>query len=64
MRAIDDERHLMFECPAFEFIRAARRHLFSMHVGLDMRLFMQQRDQKGVLCYVLDCLRELAIDRD
>ena len=59
MRAIDDERHLVFECPAFEFIRAARRQLFSMRVGLDMRLFMQQRDQKGVLCYVLDCLREI-----
>ena len=59
MRVIDDERHLVFECPAFESIRAAKRQLFSAQVGLDMRCFMGQRDQEGVFWYVLDCLREV-----
>ena len=60
MRAIDDERHLVFECPAFEYLRAARRHLFTSRVALDMACFMRQRDQAGVLHYVLDCLRHIA----
>ena len=54
----DDERHLVFECPAFEFLRAARRHLFSAWVGLDMKRFMGQHDQQGVFWHVLNCLRE------
>ena len=44
MRSIDDERHLVFECPAFEYLRAARRHLFTSRVALDMACFMRQRD--------------------
>ena len=61
MHVIDDERHLVFECPAFESIRAARRQLCTAEVGLDMRCFMSdsQRDQKGVFWFILDCLREV-----
>ena len=64
MRAIDDERHLVFECPAFEYLRAARRHLFTSRVALDMACFMRQRDQAGVLHYVLDCLKHVAAQAD
>ena len=39
--------------------RAARRQLFTAEVGLDMRCFMSQRDQKGVFWFILDCLREV-----
>ena len=59
MHVIDDERHLVFECPAFEHIRAARRELFTAEVGLDMKCFMAQRDQKGVFWHILNCLREV-----
>ena len=59
MRVIDDERHLVFECPAFESIRVAKRNLFTAQVGLDMHRFMQQRDQEGVFWYVLSCLRAM-----
>ena len=59
MRVVDDERHLVFECPAFESIRAARQNLFSAQVGLDMGRFMRQRDQQGVFWCVLNCLREV-----
>ena len=59
MHVIDDERHLVFECPAFEHIRAAKRGLFTAEVGLDMKCFMSQRDQKGVFWFILHCLREV-----
>ena len=59
MHVVDDERHLVFECLAFEGIRAARRHLFSADVGGDMKAFMAQRDQKGVLWFVMACLKVL-----
>ena len=56
---LDDERHLIFECPAFEHFRAARRHLFSGQIAYDMSAFMRQRDQKGVFQHVLACLRDV-----
>ena len=59
MHVVDDERHLVFECPAFESIRAAKRELFTAEVGLDMRRFMAQRNQKGVFWFILTCLREV-----
>ena len=59
MHAIDDEYHLVFDCPAFESLRAARRHLFSSRVGYDMAAFMRQRDQAGVLQHILACLRDV-----
>ena len=37
---LDDERHLEFECTAFEHLRAARRHLFAAAIGEDMRAFL------------------------
>lgn len=53
----------MFECPALEALSqpSASSTLFSAQVGLDnhMRCFMRQRDRKGVLWYVLNCLREV-----
>ena len=62
MRAIDDidVRHLVFEYLAFEYLRAAREHLFTSRVALDMAWFVRQRDQAGVLHYVLDCLKHVA----
>ena len=59
MGEVDDERHLIFECPAFECFRTARRHLFSGHVAYDMAAFMRQQDQRGVFQHVLACLREV-----
>ena len=44
---LDDERHLVFGCTAFEHLRAARRHLFTAAVGEDMRAFFGQRDESG-----------------
>ena len=59
MGIIDDERHLVFECAAFDWLRASRRELFSARVGLDMKRFMEQGDQQGVFWHVLNCLREV-----
>ena len=59
MQVVDDERHLVFECPAFDHFRTARPDLFSVEVGEDMRCFMRQRNQKGVFWYVMTCLREI-----
>ena len=66
IRAIDDERHLVFECPAFEYSGADGRHLFTSRVALDMACFMRQiwRDQAEVLYYVLICLRHVAAKAD
>ena len=57
MGLVDDERHLVFECPAFDQLRCARQHLFCGIVDADVRRFMLQRDQAAVLGFVLDCLR-------
>ena len=35
--ALDDECHLVFECPAFEQLRADSRHLLGPQVAFDMR---------------------------
>ena len=60
MHAVDDEYHMVFDCPAFERLRAARRHLFSSRVAYDMVTFMRQKDQVGVFQHILACLREVA----
>ena len=57
MRRVDDERHLVFECPAFDEFRYARRQLFAGVAGEDMRAFLSQQDQGAVLWFVVDCLR-------
>ena len=50
---------MVFECPTFEGLRAARRTLFSSRIAYDMAAFMRQRDQKGVFQHVLACLHEV-----
>ena len=58
--ALDDERHLVFECPALEHVRAARQQLFNVRVGENMQTFMTQKEQHAVLWFVMDCLRYIS----
>ena len=58
MNVVDDEKHLVFECPAFLHLRAARHELFSAAIGDDVRAFMRQEDQQSVFWHVLNCIRE------
>ena len=59
MHALDDERHLVFECPVFEDLRSAYRCVFGPEVGFDMRRFFAQDNQRGVVLYILGCLHVL-----
>ena len=56
MPALDDERHLVFECPLFEDLRRDNRHLFGREVAFDMRRFFAHKDQHAVVMYILGCL--------
>ena len=56
MHELDDERHMIFDCPVFEHLRRAHRHLFGRDVDLSMRNFFAHRDQHAVMSYMLDCL--------
>ena len=60
MHEVDDEWHMVFDCPAFESLRAARRQLFSGRVAYDMVAFMRQKDQMGIFKHVLACLRDVS----
>ena len=63
MHALDDERHLVFECLALEHVRnvrAARKQLFNVRVGENMQAFMPQKDQHAVLWFVIDCSRYIS----
>ena len=40
MSALDDERHLVFECPSFEDVRREHRQLFGQEFAFDMRRFL------------------------
>ena len=60
MHALDDERHLVFECPAFEGLRREFRQLFGRQVGYDMRRFFAHKDQSAVVLYILRCLDSIA----
>ena len=62
--ALDDERHLVFECPAFEQLRADSRHLFGPEVAFDMRRFFAHRDQQMVVRFILACLRMIKAEHD
>ena len=42
MNVVDDEKHLVFECPAFLHLRAARHELFSAAIGDDVKAFMMR----------------------
>ena len=55
--ALDDERHLVFECSAFEDLRRNHSQLFGPEVAFDMRQFFAHRDQRDVVMYILSCLR-------
>ena len=59
MHAPDDERHMVFECPCLEYIRAQWPRLFSAEVGTNMKAFFGQRDQLAVFGFVLQCLRRV-----
>ena len=52
---------VVVECPALqiqlEHVRAARKQSFNVRVGENMQAFMTQKDQHGVLWFVMDCLR-------
>ena len=48
---------MLFECSAFDAIRAARSSLFADAIGQDVHAFMAQPDQGGVFWFVCDCLR-------
>ena len=51
-----DERHLVFECPALQYIRDNYPWLF--HVDT-MRLFMWQADIIGVAKFIMDCFAHM-----
>ena len=55
--ALDDERHLVFECSAFEDLRRTHSQLFGPGVAFDMRQFFAHTDQRAVVMYILGCLR-------
>ena len=59
-QALDDERHLVFECPVFEPLRRKYRHLFGQEVDWSMTKFFAHRDQQSVFQYITSCLRSLA----
>ena len=59
MHAPDDERHLVFECPCLEYIRAQWPELFSARVGSNMKAFFNQKDRLAVFGFVLQCLRKV-----
>ena len=56
--ALDDERHLVFECSVFEDLRktSSRTHsltqLFGSERAFDMRRFFAHRDQRAVVMYI------------
>ena len=52
---VGDERHYVFECPAFHDIRLGFRHLFDDSHGA-MRLFMWHPCQKDVASCLLQLL--------
>lgn len=52
-----DERHLVFECPAFEHIRRQYAHVFQ-DARSTMRLFVWHEDQKAVASCLLRLLSE------
>jgi len=53
--ALGDEQHLLFDCPFVACVRAEYAHLFTP--GCTMLEFMQQRDIRGVACFILACLK-------
>ncbi len=58
MHCIDDERHLVFECPQLQYIREQWPELFSEQARSGMKAFFNQEDKLSVCRFVLQCLRE------
>jgi hypothetical protein len=58
MHCVDDERHLVFECPQLQYIRDMWPQLFLQQAGHDMQAFFGQRNHRDVFSFVLLCLRE------
>ena len=56
MHSIDDEKHLVFECPQLQFIRDGWQELFSGRAQSSMKAFFNQKNQGGVMHFVLSCL--------
>ena len=56
-RHVGDERHLVFECPAFAHIRRQHAQIYRNSQST-MRLFMWHPDQKGVASCLLRLLSE------
>ena len=54
--ALDDERHLVFACSAFEDLRRTHSQLFGPGVAFDMRQFFAHTDQRAVVMYILGCI--------
>ena len=53
--ALDDERHLVFECSAFKGLRRTHSQLFGPEVAFDMRQFFAHRDGPTVTSVLLLC---------
>ena len=51
---VGDEKHLIFDCPAFAFLREHHARLFVEQQTV--RGFMNQDSQKSVLHFICDCL--------
>ena len=51
---VGDEKHLISDCPAFDFLHEHHTHLFLEYQTV--RGFMKQDLQKGVLQFTCDCL--------
>lgn len=53
--ALGDEKHLVFECPALHDIRENFSFLYAADARTNMRIFMNQPNQKGVLDFITTC---------
>ena len=51
---VGEEKRLIFDCPAFNFLREHHARLFEEQQTV--RGFMNQDSQKGVLHFISDCL--------
>ena len=58
MHSVDDEQHLVFECPQLQYIRDVWPELFSRRASQSMKSFFGQRNHCGVFSFVIRCLQE------
>ena len=62
-RAVGDERHMVFECPALQSVRDKYAALF-LDGASTMQQFMWQQDVIGVALIVQDCFDLRRFDRN